>query len=98
MVLVASREIDLLPGETYTFFFETPRELGVVQSIVFWWDARFLIINPLEWLRTHYIYLDGGIMLTEQDERVSVFTPARAQVEEEKDLHATLSHSFEQRR
>jgi hypothetical protein len=96
LLILLCSAIDLDPGKTYTFFFETRRDLGVVQSIVLYWDARINIINPLEWVRTHYIHLEGSLLLTEQDELVSEFAPDRSKVEEEKDLHATLTRSFQQ--
>ncbi|OQV24597.1 Pancreatic triacylglycerol lipase [Hypsibius exemplaris] len=95
-VLLTPESIDLDPGSTYTFFFETPRELGTVQSIVFSWTAKIELFNPLEWFLTDYIHIEGNLFLTEQDELVSVFQPARSKVEEDKDLLSTLIHSFEQ--
>ena len=89
--------IILDPGNTYTFFFETPKDLGTIQSVVFYWEAKIQIFNPFEWIRTDYIYLESNILVTEQDDVVSVFQPARTKVAEEKDLHATLLHSYEQK-
>ncbi|OQV15770.1 Pancreatic triacylglycerol lipase [Hypsibius exemplaris] len=96
-VQLTPEAVELNPGQTYTFFFETPRDLGTVESVVFYWEARFLqSMNPLEWFRTQYIYLEGSLLLIEQDELVSMFRPAREQVEEKKVLLASLTHSFEQ--
>lgn len=88
--------VDLSPGETYTFFFETPKDLGTIQSMDFYWDAKLTILNPLELLRKDYIYLEGDFLLTEKSELVSVLKPARSDVEEKKDLNAALLRSYKQ--
>ncbi|XP_055336285.1 uncharacterized protein LOC129586844 [Paramacrobiotus metropolitanus] len=84
---------ELIPGQTYTYFFETRKELGKVQSIIFYWENKSNLLNPLDWIRTHYIHLEGNLILTEVNENVSIFLPSRSKVEEEKDLHAPLINS-----
>jgi hypothetical protein len=82
--------VDLNPGTEATFFFQIPsKKLGKLQSLVLNWDAVNNIFSPMDWMTTHYIQIEGNLMLLDQNGVKTQFLPARQQVEERKDLLAT---------
>lgn len=95
-VELTPKDIDLNPGQTYNFLFETNRDLGELRSVTFHWVVDIFLLNPIDWIRTHNIYLDGNIILTDKEGKVSEFRPSKAKVETEKDVQATFSHSYQQ--
>ena len=59
-----------------------------MQSIVFRWEAAYNPFNAWDWLRKHYIYLDGYLSLLDENGVKVSLQPARQQVEDKKDLSA----------
>ncbi|GAV01862.1 hypothetical protein RvY_12504 [Ramazzottius varieornatus] len=73
-IRVTRKSVDLRPGQKYNFFFETPTELGVVHSLYFTWEEQESNLNPGNWFKTHYIWLDGDVSLTDASEQVTKYS------------------------
>ena len=68
------RAVDLRPGQRYNFFFETPKELGFYHSLYFTWEEQETALYPTNWFKTHYIWLDGDVSLTDTSEKTTKFS------------------------
>lgn len=80
--------VDFLPGAELTFLFNTPKVLGELQHIVLWWEAKYNSLNPIDWLRKHYLFVEGNIELTSPAGSLSRLRPANPKIEEEKPVTA----------
>ncbi|XP_055333759.1 pancreatic triacylglycerol lipase-like [Paramacrobiotus metropolitanus] len=91
---LTAEETEFKPGQEYGFLFHTPQQFGSVVALTFEWDARFNILNPTEWIRRHYLFIDGNLELTTQDEVTTYFRLPSNRVEEEKPVRANLVSRF----
>jgi len=85
-IQLTSKAIDLVPGKTYSSFFEIPEDIGEVQSVNFSWQSE----RGINFLGLKYIYVDGDIQLVRSDELIKTFKLARTKVQEKMEVPALL--------
>lgn len=61
-----------------------------MESVIFYWDNKINLLNPMDWILNRYLWVEGNILLKEADELISVFSLATNKVPQEKDARATL--------
>ncbi|OQV23159.1 putative Pancreatic triacylglycerol lipase [Hypsibius exemplaris] len=93
-LLLTPRNVDLKAGQTYSFFPQLSRELGTLEKLVFYWESSRLAL--LDRVKPDRIHLEGSILATDQDGTVTVFQPARTDVESRKNLPTKFLRSYEQ--
>ena len=82
--------MDFAPGAELTFLFNTPKVVGQLLSIVIWWEAKYSILTPSDWVRKHYLYVDGNVEVTSAGGSVVQLRLATSRIEEKKPVTASV--------
>lgn len=90
-ILLSENAVMMEPGHTYRFMIESTKDLGVVHSVVLYWQDSSLFIDVG---KAKVIHLQGNFMLTDQSELVSEFLPTQTAVKEKRSQLATFVTSY----
>ncbi|OQV19698.1 hypothetical protein BV898_06239 [Hypsibius exemplaris] len=92
-VPLTAEDVELNPGAQLSFLFTIPHDVGLVRDVAIYWEANYSILTPGDWLRKHYLQIDGNLELEHQNGQVILLRPLVRKIEEKKEVFTTATQA-----